>query len=200
MWPGTREQQTYSIGPYDPAPRRRKGVLGTPASPELGPLGPLVCRKGIFRVSTGISLTMPMEMLAPSSATRSPPPIRKALLQLTLKRTAPRLARHSVRSMLHWVPSEATDRIELLVSELLTNSVIHSGLDGNQTADLRLTCGEDRVRLEVADRGRRFRAVSVEPRPGPLGRWGFHLVNKLSDRWGVSELDQGKSVWFEIDL
>jgi anti-sigma regulatory factor (Ser/Thr protein kinase) len=102
--------------------------------------------------------------------------------------------------MLGWAPSEATDRVELLVSELLTNSVIHAGMGGDQTVEVRLTCGGDRVRLEVADPGRRFRAVPVEPRPGALGQWGFYLVSTLSDRWGVQELDQGKTVWFEIDF
>jgi anti-sigma regulatory factor (Ser/Thr protein kinase) len=122
------------------------------------------------------------------------------MLRLAPHPTAPRLARRSVRDILDWAPPEATDRIELLVSELLTNSVIHARLASDQTVDVHLTCGGDRVRLEVADPGRRFRAVPVEPKPGSLGQWGLYLVNALSDRWGVKELDQGKAVWFEIDL
>jgi anti-sigma regulatory factor (Ser/Thr protein kinase) len=143
---------------------------------------------------------MPTEFSTPSEATRSLPPVREALLQLTPQPTAPRLARRSLRDMLDWAPSELTDRIELLVSELSTNSVIHAGLGGDQTVDVRLTCGEDRVRIEVADPGRRFRAAPVKPKPGALGQRGFYLVSTVSDRWGVEELDQGKTVWFEIDL
>jgi hypothetical protein len=54
--------------------------------------------------------------------------------------------------------------------------------------------------LEVADPGRRFRVDPAAPKPGAHGRWGFHLVRTLSDRWGVREFDRGKAVWFEIDL
>jgi anti-sigma regulatory factor (Ser/Thr protein kinase) len=143
---------------------------------------------------------MPTELAAPGEATRSPSPFREATLQLTPQPIAARLARHSVRGMLEWAPAEAKDRIELLVSELLTNSVIHASLGGDQTVDVRLTCGGHSIRVEVADPGRPFRAVPVEPRPGTLGHWGFFLVSTLSDRWGVKELDQGKAVWFEIDL
>jgi anti-sigma regulatory factor (Ser/Thr protein kinase) len=143
---------------------------------------------------------MPSEISVASETSRSWPPVRGALLQLAPHPTAPRLARRSVRDILDWAPSEATDRIELLVSELLTNSVIHAGLDSDQTVDVRLTCGGDRVRLDVADPGHWFRAVAVEPKPGALGQWGFYLVSTLSDRWGVKELDHGKAVWFEIDL
>jgi anti-sigma regulatory factor (Ser/Thr protein kinase) len=119
---------------------------------------------------------------------------------LTPLPTAPGLGRHSVLGMLDWAPSEARDRIELLVSELLTNSVIHAGLTWDETVDIRLTCGGQSIRVEVADPGRSFRAVPVEPRAGALGQWGVFLVSTLSDRWGLKDLDRGKAVWFEIDL
>jgi anti-sigma regulatory factor (Ser/Thr protein kinase) len=142
---------------------------------------------------------MPVGLDLPTEA-GSHPPMRGALLRLSPQVSAPHLARRSVRGILDWAPEEATDRIELLVSELMTNSVLHAGLGRDQTVDVRLTCEADRVRLEVTDPGQRFRADGPRPEPGPEGRWGFYLVDALADRWGVDDLDEGKAVWFEIDL
>jgi anti-sigma regulatory factor (Ser/Thr protein kinase) len=94
---------------------------------------------------------------------------------------------------------ETIDSVELLVSELLTNSIVHADLRPNQDVDLRLRCGADAVRVEVADPGASFEPDYDPPRGGP-GRWGFYLVSKLADRWGVDDQGAGKAVWFEIDL
>jgi anti-sigma regulatory factor (Ser/Thr protein kinase) len=87
----------------------------------------------------------------------------------------------------------------LLVSELLTNSVVHAGLGPNQDVDLRLRCGARAVRVEVADPGVSFEVDPEPPRGRPPGRWGLYLVSRVADRWGLDERGQGKSVWFEID-
>jgi hypothetical protein len=58
-----------------------------------------------------------------------------------------------------------------------------------------LTSSPDKVRVEVADPGPGFEP-EVEPRE--FGGFGFLLVDKIADRWGVLS-DRGSRVWFEID-
>lgn len=95
--------------------------------------------------------------------------------------------------------SDLFDNVRLLVNELVTNSIRHAGvLLGSEWILLRVTAMPALVRVEVCDPGPGFvpevGAPSVER---PSGR-GLYLVDKLADRWGVS--NEGTTcVWFEID-
>lgn len=92
-----------------------------------------------------------------------------------------------------------TDTLVLLVSELVTNAVVHTG----RPAVLRLLVDQARlprlpVRLEVVDDS------SLVPRPRSAagedtGGRGLELVDMLADRWGWQQEDGGKRVWCELD-
>jgi anti-sigma regulatory factor (Ser/Thr protein kinase) len=83
------------------------------------------------------------------------------------------------------------DQVILVVSELVTNALIH----GAGAPVLRLTCGESRVRLEVGD----ARTEIPRPRePDADGGWGLHVIEQLATGWGVSPRDDGKVVWCEL--
>jgi anti-sigma regulatory factor (Ser/Thr protein kinase) len=85
---------------------------------------------------------------------------------------------------------------KLLVSELVTNSVKYGG-DGPVRLVVR---SEDsgRVRIEVVDRGGGF-VPKARTRPATeVGGWGLHLVESLTDRWGVYE--GSTHVWFELSV
>ncbi|MDJ0343427.1 SpoIIE family protein phosphatase [Streptomyces sp. H10-C2] len=83
---------------------------------------------------------------------------------------------------------------ELLVSELVSNALLHTGMP----TELRLF--RDRVlTLEVADtdsHAPRLRRVSENDEGGR----GMYLVNKLAHRWGSRTTHQGKVVWLELEL
>lgn len=114
--------------------------------------------------------------------------------------------RRSVAAGRHWVVKEAADLgitgmanqvLELLTSELLANAVLH-GPDG-QDIGLRLRYCDDRVEVAVTDRAVQPPVVLHAEPTAPSGR-GMAIVEAMSSRWGVDELAQGKSVWFELDL
>jgi anti-sigma regulatory factor (Ser/Thr protein kinase) len=118
-------------------------------------------------------------------------------LKLSLNRSseAPAHARRALSSVEHVVEGPLMDDVRLLVSELVTNSVIHSAtnLDGPIQLCLRVSSGE--VRCEVSDVGSWRDPV---PDPRGLSGWGLQLVDRLSDRWGVIRNDE-TTVWFEIE-
>ncbi|MDF3300511.1 ATP-binding protein [Streptomyces tropicalis] len=87
----------------------------------------------------------------------------------------------------------------LLVSELVTNAVVHTGCP----AVLRLSLPgmpEEAavVRLEVADSSTRAPVPRCADGDATGGR-GLALVDGLADRWGWSSEGAGKRIWCELD-
>lgn len=90
----------------------------------------------------------------------------------------------------------------LLVSELVTNAVVHTG----RPAVLRLclpgpaagTGTTATVRVEVADTSSRAPVPRCADGDATGGR-GLALVDCLADRWGWSPEGAGKSIWCELD-
>lgn len=78
----------------------------------------------------------------------------------------------------------------LMVSELVTNAVLH----GVGAISLRIDAGAGVVQIEVADEGN----VALVPRlqPRAHGGWGLLIVEQLADNWGV--LDGSTRVWFRL--
>ncbi|WP_457464615.1 ATP-binding protein [Streptomyces sp. TE5632] len=92
-----------------------------------------------------------------------------------------------------------SETLILLVSELVTNAVVHTGCP----AVLRLSltdaaAGEATVRLEVADRSSRAPVPRCAGGDATGGR-GLALVDGLADRWGWSSDGTGKRIWCELD-
>jgi anti-sigma regulatory factor (Ser/Thr protein kinase) len=87
----------------------------------------------------------------------------------------------------------ARDAVELMVSELATNSVKHARAAFTVTIE---RDGEE-IRVQVHDAGI---GRPVAASPGLLyttGR-GLQIVELLSSRWGVIEESGGKTVWFTL--
>ncbi|WP_016906568.1 ATP-binding protein [Streptomyces xiaopingdaonensis] len=88
------------------------------------------------------------------------------------------------------------ETLVLLVSELVTNAVVHTGRDAVLSL-MSGACG-GAVRLEVADASRlppRTRRASGDETSGR----GLELVSGLADRWGWEQEESGKRVWCEVE-
>lgn len=121
-------------------------------------------------------------------------------LRLTGGDDAPRRARTALRSLLdgHVTTTAAWDA-ELVVSELVTNSVRHANVRGHEAVTLEILTLDDRVRIAVTDPGSKLKPRSVAPDPGTPGGFGLFLVETLSDSWGVGRDGVGPTrVWCEL--
>lgn len=119
-------------------------------------------------------------------------------LRLPPSPAAPAAARGALRPLQKAVELELLESVQLLVSELVTNSVRHAGLGAADRIELRVETTDDCVRALVSDPGGGFDRPLPSPRPEEPFGWGLFLVNSLADRWGV-ERDGETVVWFEID-
>jgi anti-sigma regulatory factor (Ser/Thr protein kinase) len=108
----------------------------------------------------------------------------------------PRLRRLVREQLRAWRLTRAEEVTLLLVSELVTNSLLH----GRPPLELRLTAVDGRIRVEVHDAaGDRPPALEFPPPDAPHGR-GIEIVAALSNRWGSAPSPSGKVVWFEVDV
>ena len=94
---------------------------------------------------------------------------------------------------------EQHDLPVLLVSELVTNAILHA----QPPVTLRAETDGQRLRVEVHD-GATAPPVVQQVRdtgtaPPERGR-GLFLVASLADRWGWDDHADGKAVWFELDV
>ena len=93
---------------------------------------------------------------------------------------------------------EVVEDVLLLVTELVTNSYRHAGVAQNGWIGLQIIARRDLVRVEVRDQGPGFRVARRTVGADIGGGWGLHLIDHLTDRWGVAH-NGHTCVWFEID-
>jgi anti-sigma regulatory factor (Ser/Thr protein kinase) len=123
-----------------------------------------------------------------------------ATLELVPAWRAPRLARaFAAETLESWaVSAEGVEAVQLVVSELITNAVLHAPESTSVTLELVLS--DDAVRVMVSD------GSSYEPRqPWSQAPWtaqagrGVALVDTIADRWGTEPRSpRGKTVWCEL--
>src|SRR5580658_2843315 len=89
----------------------------------------------------------------------------------------------------------AADVAVLLVSETVTNAVVHSN---SRRPGVTVTATDigGGVRIEVADEGSEQSAPEVKGHGCVSGGHGLFLVQTLADQWGYVRDDYGTTVWF----
>lgn len=102
------------------------------------------------------------------------------------------VARRFVREVLRESAVDV-DTATLLVSEVVTNAVLHA----RSPLSVRVVERGDTARIEVSDgspvppRVHSFSSLSATGR-------GLRLLGQLALAWGVEPSDHGKTIWFEI--
>ncbi|HEX7095879.1 MAG TPA: response regulator [Acidimicrobiales bacterium] len=119
---------------------------------------------------------------------------RLSVARFPVDRSTPRLARRFVRELLSDAGEELVATVELLVSELATNAVIHAA----SAPHISVRVSERRVRVEVYDDDPML-PTAREPAPDAPGGRGLVLLGALASRWDIRVEGSGKTVWFELD-
>jgi signal transduction histidine kinase len=89
--------------------------------------------------------------------------------------------------------------LKLLVSELIANSVEHSGATRDELIGLEVSAVDQTLRVEVSDPGPGFnlpRTPTKQPWEAEYGR-GLLIVDSLAQSWGATHGERS-TVWFEL--
>jgi anti-sigma regulatory factor (Ser/Thr protein kinase) len=124
----------------------------------------------------------------------------QATLQLVPALRAPRAARAFVAETLTaWdVQDDEVEAAKLVVSELVTNAVLHAPESPTISLELRLTDGVVRVLVTDGGLGGPERQAQPDPWTRETGR-GVWLVDAFTERWGTETHGRdGKTVWCEL--
>ena len=105
------------------------------------------------------------------------------------------MARKMVRDVLTAAQREdLVETAQLLVSEVVTNALVHAGTP----IDFHASVGDVGLRVEVSDGSTQAPAPRRYAAMAGTGR-GLRLVQQLVKDWGVQARPNGKTVWFELD-
>ncbi|MFF0724194.1 ATP-binding protein [Streptomyces sp. NPDC004134] len=108
---------------------------------------------------------------------------------------ARRLAREQMR---RWgVEGEVGDSATLVLSELVTNALLHTG---SRRIGCELRCSADRLRLAVTDQGVEPGSLRVQRSSADEQGRGLLLVTAVSSSWGAYDARPGPGlvVWAEL--
>ncbi|MGX7758760.1 ATP-binding SpoIIE family protein phosphatase [Streptomyces angustmyceticus] len=128
-----------------------------------------------------------------------PRPVRRTVL--TIAQAEPERiaeARRQVRDVLHdWADPDQVDSAVLMVSEMVTNVLLHTDGDALLVAEITGAPGARRIRVEVADGSDELPHRRCPGELASSGR-GLMLLELLAGAWGVDPRGDGKSTWFEL--
>ncbi|MCT9078020.1 SpoIIE family protein phosphatase [Streptomyces fulvoviolaceus] len=124
-------------------------------------------------------------------------PLRESWTVWRVPQAVGHARRFTRRTLRTWeVPADALDTALLVVSELVTNALVHT--DGRVRLDLTLV--NHRLRFAVADASPRTPAKPTSIGWEATGGRGILLVEAVSAAWGSVPVSGGKQVWSEIAL
>ncbi|CAM5375610.1 hypothetical protein SPURM210S_05365 [Streptomyces purpurascens] len=121
-------------------------------------------------------------------------PVRAGWVVWRLPDAVMHARRFSARTLRSWDVVAEADTVLLVVSELVTNALVHT--QGAVRVDL--TLAADRLRVTVNDSSPRAPAKPVVVDWEATGGRGLFLVEAMSTAWGSVPVGGGKQVWSEI--
>ncbi|WP_432032465.1 SpoIIE family protein phosphatase [Streptomyces antibioticus] len=169
---------------HGPSSHHTTGPLADRREDDIALL--LLCRQGAAGVGLGTGPAARQQVRRTMLTVAQAEPERVAV------------GRQQLRELLHdWNSDDQVDSAVLLVSEMLTNVLVHTDADALLVAEVTGVSGERRIRVEVTDTSD---DLPHKRQPGELassGR-GLMLIELLADTWGVAPRGEGKSIWFEL--
>jgi anti-sigma regulatory factor (Ser/Thr protein kinase) len=122
-------------------------------------------------------------------------------IDLPLEPASARRAREELDRFRESLDEASFIDLRLLVDELIVEA-LQDHDDGSTSSsappiNLRAELEGDRIRVAVAEGGGAYRLPSRRPEPGDAG-FGMHLVQRLSDRWGMRRERDRATVWIEM--
>jgi serine/threonine-protein kinase RsbW len=140
------------------------------------------------------------DLTAPRSGRSSPPDGRLIpgtdnafTVRLPRSKSAPAALRRMIGAI---APRcEATEVVQLLGTEVVTNALIHAPTDAGGQIAVTARLSPPLMHVEVTGEGE-FRPDYVEDRQ--TGGHGLALVEALSESWGIDRIDSGVTVWFTV--
>jgi len=98
------------------------------------------------------------------------------------------------------LPKITREHLALLVSELVTNAVLHAGLSPQAAIGVQVNNGSASIRLAVHDGGHGFPFPAQEVPVTSLvaGGRGLAIVAALSETWGIDSSPDGCTVWCQL--
>ncbi|MFF3848195.1 SpoIIE family protein phosphatase [Streptomyces sp. NPDC002328] len=121
-------------------------------------------------------------------------PIRAGWMVWRLPDAVMHARRFTARTLRRWKVEESADAVLLVVSELVTNALVHT--QGSVRVDLMLR--GDRLRVSVSDSSPRAPAKPVIVDWESTGGRGLLLVEAMSESFGSVPVAGGKQVYCEI--
>lgn len=120
-------------------------------------------------------------------------------VSLPLDATAPAAARALLESLHGRIAPSVMSDAQLVVTELVTNSVRHSGVPDTEFVEVSVALTDSSVRVEVADPGRRG---TIAPQDRDLERtsgFGLNLIQSVAELWGLERAARGGTrVWAQL--
>ena len=93
-----------------------------------------------------------------------------------------------------WGVDGETPLFELMVSELVTNAIVH----GQGDVDVTVALTGDMIRMEVIDQGQGAGLIGpADVDPLAVGGWGLQVIDGLADSWGARREADRTRVWME---
>ena len=132
-----------------------------------------------------------------------PYPLQSGELELSFDipggRAAPNAARRVLLENDGALPQGMRADLLLLLSELVSNAVLHGRVGPESSIGVQVQEAADKVRVEVIDPGAGFDwERRRRERPRREGGFGLALVERIAERWGIERQRGRTRVWFEL--
>ncbi|MGZ8604123.1 MAG: ATP-binding protein [Actinomycetota bacterium] len=110
------------------------------------------------------------------------------------------MARRIIGGLADRLAAETLEDARLLLTELMTNAIRHSGIVEGGVITVRIYPTADELTVEVSDPGQGFVARTGSG-PSRGSGWGLFLLGQVAANWGTTaRRDGGSIVWFTLPL